>query len=321
MSRLIPALAGLAACLLVQGCVTQEIPYPTLQERYGLSASEEFIPAPGVRVHFTDEGPKKAPALILVHGFAASVHAWRPWSERLSSDYRLVAIDLPGHGLTQTPPGYAASLGKNAELVGKLADHLGIDRFVLAGNSMGGAVSLAFAMKHPERLNALVLVDAAGWPGEDGKRGGPPAFAGMFNNPVGHFFMKMIDVRMLAEGGLKSAYLDESLVTRDLLNRYADLAMAEGHRDVLLNQRSQPDKPWTPADFARINLPTLVMAGEQDKLIPVEDARAIAAAIPHARLVTYPQGGHLPMEQLPDETVRDLRDFLTSIRLSSVRAK
>ena len=112
--------------------------------------------------------------LILVHGFAASVHAWRPWVERLSNDYRLIAIDLPGHGLTETPDGYRASLEGNAELVDKLATHLGVDHFVLAGNSMGGAVSIAYAMKHAQRLDGLVLIDAAGWPGE---RSGRPAAA------------------------------------------------------------------------------------------------------------------------------------------------
>ncbi len=299
--------------LALAGCASREIPYADLKARYGLPASHVFEPVPGLRVHFTDEGNPDGRMLILVHGLAASVHAWRPWAQRLSADYRLLAIDLPGHGLTQAPPGYLATLEGNAALVDALAKEVGAKRFVLAGNSMGGAVSIAYAMAHPDKLDGLVLIDAAGWPGADGRRGGPPGIASLFNNPVGRWFMKLIDPRLIITGGLKSAYHDETLVTKDVADRYANFAMGVGHRDILLRQQPQPATPWTPADFGKISTPTLVLAGEKDALIPVEDARAIAAAIPGAKLVTYPEGGHLPMEQLPDETVRDLRAFLAAL--------
>lgn len=305
--------AGLALAGATAGCATREIPFAELRQTYGLPASRTFEPSPGVRVHYTDEGNREGRTLILVHGFAASVHAWRPWIERLSPDYRLVAIDLPGHGLTETPDNYRATLEGNAALVDALADQIGVQTFVLAGNSMGGAVSLAYAMAHPARLDGLVLVDAAGWPGDDGKRGGPPFFVGLVNNAVGHWFIKLFDPRLFATGGLKSAYHDEALVTDAVVDRYVDLALAKGHRDVLLTQRSQPGKPWTPVDFHAILIPALVMAGEEDALIPADDSRAIAAAIPGAKLAIYPDGGHLPMEQLPDETVKDLRAFLQTL--------
>lgn len=316
-----PAVSGmLGACLILAGCAGREIPIPELRLSYGLPSSRTFEPEPGLVVHYTDEGKADGRTLILVHGFAASVHAWRPWVERLDSDYRIIAIDLPGHGLTLAPKDYQASLDRNAALVGKLADHAGAETFVLAGNSMGGGVSLAYAMKNPARLEALVLVDAAGWPGEEGEeRGGPPGAFALLNNGFGRFILKLFDVNMFVGGGLKDAYLDETLVTDEVIARYTDLAMGEGHRDILLSQNSRPDTPWTPADFAKISVPVLVLSGEQDKLIPVEDARAIAAAIPGAKLVTYPEGGHLPMEQLPDETVRDLREFLDKLPRSENR--
>jgi pimeloyl-ACP methyl ester carboxylesterase len=179
---------------------------------------------------------------------------------------------------------------------------------------MGGAVSLVFAMKHPERLDGLVLVDAAGWPGEDGeKRGGPPGMFALFNNPVGRGVIKWFDPRMFATGGLKSAYLDETLVTKELVDRYGELALAPGHRDILLTQNSRSEALSSVSSFAKISVPTLVMSGEQDKLIPVDDSRAIAAAIPGAELVTYPEGGHVPMEQLPDQSARDLKIFLKTL--------
>jgi pimeloyl-ACP methyl ester carboxylesterase len=305
------AIAVLALAGALGACATREIPYATLEARYGLPSSQRFEPEPGLRIHFTDEGNREGRTLVLVHGFAASVHAWRPWIERLRDDYRLIAIDLPGHGLTEAPVGYRASLDSNAELVRQLADHAGAERFVLAGNSMGGAVSLVFAMKHGERLDGLVLVDAAGWPGAEGeRRGGPPSMFALFNNPVGRAILKWFDPRMFATGGLKSAYLDETLVTKELVDRYGELALAPGHRDILLTQNSRSEALSDAAAFAAILVPTLVMSGEQDMLIPVEDSRAIAAAIPGAVLVTYPEGGHVPMEQLPDKSARDVAAFL-----------
>jgi pimeloyl-ACP methyl ester carboxylesterase len=310
-----PALAALLFASMLTACATREIPYAELTARYGLPSSHRFEPQPGLIVHYTDEGNPAGRTLILVHGFAASVHAWRPWVERLSGDYRLIAIDLPGHGLTKAPKGYRASLEGNAALIDSLADHAHVSRFVLVGHSMGGAVSLGYAMDRQEGPNALVLINSAGWPGEDGKKSsGPPAFVQLLiNNPVGRGIAKLFEPRLFAGGGLKSAYLDETLVTDALLDRYADLAMAPGHRDVLLTQRSSPATPIIGKDFLKITAPTLVLAGEKDKLIPVADSKAIAAAIPNARIVTYPEGGHLPMEQLPDQSTRDVDDFLKSL--------
>lgn len=302
------AIAGLS--LSLWACAPREIPFAELQLEYGLPASHTFEPLPGLTVHYTDEGRRDGRVILLVHGFAASVHAWRPWVERLSDAYRIVAIDLPGHGLTQTPDGYRATLEGNAGLVDALAQHLQIDSFVIAGNSMGGAVSLAYAMAHPEKLDGLVLVCSAGWPSEGG---GPPGAFGLLNNDIGRFFLKLVDPKLVIPEGLRSAYLDETLVTDDVIDRYTDLALGAGHRDVLLTQRSRPEPPWTPETFRDISTPTLVMVGARDAVIPPANSRAFAQTIPNAYLVTYPDGGHLPMEQLPDETARHLRAFILGL--------
>jgi len=309
------ALAGalvLAMAGSLWACAPREIPFADLRLAHGLPASHTFEPSPGVRVHYTDEGPRTGRTLVLVHGFAASVHAWRPWVERLSGRYRLIAIDLPGHGLTETPAGYRATLEGNAQLVDALARHLRLERFILAGNSMGGAVSLSYAMAHPDKLDGLVLVCAAGWPGE-GERGGPPGAFALLGNDFGRFILKLVDPKLVVPDGLRAAYHDRAMVTDAVIDRYVDLALGEGHRDVLLTQRSQPVPPWTPETFRRITTPTLVMVGEKDALIPPANSRALAEAIPGAYLVSYPEGGHLPMEQLPDETARHLEAFIRGL--------
>lgn len=300
---------GMLAALLLAGCAQRDIPYAQLEAKYASPASRYADLPGGVRMHYRDQGDRAKPAVVMVHGFAASLHAWEPWVARLGGDYRTISLDLPGHGLTQAPAGYRASTAGNVALVDELTRRLGAERFVLVGNSMGGGVAWSYALAHPGRLRGLVLVDAAGWPGPRSGEG-PPLIFRLLGNPVGRAILKSFDPRPMAERGLKQAYLDPRLVTPALVDRYAELARAPGHKDILLTMQSRSGAPVTPATFAAIHVPTLVMAGEQDRLIPVAQARAMAAAIPGARLVVYPDGGHVPMEQLPDRSVRDLREFL-----------
>lgn len=298
--------AGLSAC------AKPELPWAQLESRYAGPASHYMDLPDGVRVHYRDEGVRSGRTVVLVHGFAASLHAWEPWVTRLSPDYRVITLDLAGHGLTRTPQGYRISTEGQMALVDAVTRKLGVERFVLGGNSMGGAVAWSYALAHPERLQGLVLVDAAGWP-VAGKRESSPLAFKLLANPVGRAVLKSIDLRMIAERGLKQAYGDEALVTDKLVDRYVDLALAPGRRELILTSQSRPREPVTPATFARIAVPTLVMTGEQDKVIPAAASRGLASAIPGARLITYPGVGHVPMEQIPERSAQDLKVFLAEL--------
>ena len=298
--------------LALSACARPELPWSQLESRYAGPASRYMDLPNGVRVHYRDEGDRGGRPIVLVHGFAASLHAWEPWVARLSPDYRVISLDLAGHGLTRTPQGYRISTEGQVALVDAVTRKLGVERFVLGGNSMGGAVAWSYALAHPQRLQGLVLVDAAGWPVEGKREGAPLAFK-LLANPVGRAVLKSIDLRSIAEKGLKQAYLDETLVTDELVDRYADLALAPGRRELILNSQSRPREPVTRATFAKINLPTLVRTGEQDKVIPASASRGLAGAIPGAKLITYAGVGHVPMEQIPDQSARDLKAFLAGL--------
>lgn len=306
--RLVPVVL---ASVWLAGCLAPDIPYLQLESRYGAAASRYVTLTSGVRMHYRDEGPRGAPAIVLVHGFAASLHAWEPWAQSLKGDYRVVTLDLPGHGLTRAPTDYRSSAAANVAAVDELTRRLGVERFVLAGNSMGGAVAWSYALAHPERLNGLVLVNAAGWPSPERSEGGPAVFK-LLSNPAGRALLRNLDPRPLAARGLKQAYQDETLVTPALVDRYVELARAPGHR-AILTRRAGGGAPVTPETFAAIRAPTLVMVGLKDQVIPAAQSRAFASAIPGARLVTYPEGGHVPMEQMPEQSVHDLRAFLDGL--------
>lgn len=305
-------LVGLAAVWLT-ACTARDIPYAKLEAKYASPASR-FMDLPGdLRVHYRDQGPRDAPVVVLVHGFAASLHAWEPWVARLP-DYRVVTLNLPGHGLTRAPDDYTPATDRSVQVVDQVATQLGLPSFVLGGNSMGGGVAWNYALKHPDRLRGLVLVDAAGWPVPGERREGSPLVFKLLANPVGRAVLRNVDPALMAEKGLKQAYLDDSLVTPELVARYVELARAPGHRAILTGGRGgRPASMVTPETFRAITVPTLVMTGEKDSIIPADHSRGLAKAIPGATLVTYPDGGHVPMEQLPDRSAADLRKFLEAL--------
>lgn len=302
-----------ASVLALAGCA-RDIPYPTLKAKYATPASRFLLLPDGVTVHYRDQGKADGPPIVMVHGFAANLDAWEPWVARLGRDDRIITLDLPAHGLTLVPRGYRVSTAGQVEVVDQLTRALGVDRFVLAGNSMGGGVAWTYALAHPDHVRALVLVDSVGLPpaAKSGasRTGGPPLVFVLLGNPVGRALLRQIDPRPLAERGLKQAYIDPALVTPALVDRYVELARAPEHRALLLAAQDRPRTPVTAQTFAGIHTPTLVMHGAADTVIPLGAGQALAAAIPGARLIVYPGVGHVPMEQIPDRSAADLRNFL-----------
>ena len=284
-----------------------DIAYDSLEAKYDSPASRYMDLGGGLRVHYRDEGRRDGPTLVLVHGYAASLHTWEPWVRSLSSDYRVITLDLPGHGLTRADQGYTVGRQGFGAAVDQVTRNLGVDRFTLAGNSMGGGVAWEYAIDHPERVEGLVLVDAAGWPRE---RGGGVLIFNILRHPWGRALLKNIDTQALVRQGLKSAYIDQSLVTPQLVDRYVELARAPGHRDILLGLQSGPRRPASPQLLSSIKAPTLIMFGEKDTVIPASDGSKFAAAIPGSTLILYPEVGHVPMEQIPDRSAADLKAWL-----------
>lgn len=307
-------LAVLAVLLVVAWFALQrpDTPYETLEATYAGPASQYMDLGDGVRVHYRDEGDRAGPTLVLVHGFSASLHTWEPWVQRLGGEYRIISLDLPGHGLTRAPEGYNATIEGYAEIVDRVTSQVGAPKFVLAGNSMGGNVAWVYALKHPERLDGLVLVDAAGWPDQYGGEGEPVVFK-VLTNPVGRALVGKLDATAMTRNGLRAAFeptpdmADEVMVTR-----YVQMARAPGHRDILLSiMRGNSERPVaTKEDLAAIRTPTLIMHGDTDKLINVAAGRKFADAIPGSTLIVYPQVGHVPMEHIADKSAADLKAWL-----------
>ncbi len=286
-----------------------DIPYATLEQRYASPTASHYLDLPGgVRVHYRDEGNPSGPVLMLVHGYSASSMDWDGWVKALGDRYRIIAPDLPGHGLTRSPKGFQVTPAVQVGVVDAVAQRLNLGRFVIAGSSMGGGVAWRYALAHPDRVSGLVLVDAAGWPPSAASQSGGSLIFALMANPVSRAVLKNLDNRPLMRQGLEAAFYDPALVTDAVVTRYFDFARAPGHRDIL-TQDVMGDFA-TPERLAAIHVPTLVMVGENDLLIPASDGPRFANAIPGAKLILYPGVGHVPMEQIPERSAGDLRTWL-----------
>jgi pimeloyl-ACP methyl ester carboxylesterase len=287
---------------------TPDIPRAELVAKYANPPSQFLTLADGTRVHFRDRGPRTAPALVLVHGSNASLFTWEAWASRLDDTFRVVTIDMQGHGLTGSVPSRDYSQQAMAELVGQVAGRLGLARFALGGNSMGGGVAALFAEEYPERVTQLILVDAGGMPSKAGDRI-PLAFR-IARIPVLDQILLRVTPRALVVEGLNDAIVRKSVVDDAMIDRYWDFARMEGTREATLERFRLLQDHYVAAHTARLTMPTLVLWGEEDHLVPVEAAHMWVKSIVGAKLIIYPATGHLPQEEVPDRSAADVRSFL-----------
>jgi len=316
-------LGGLAvllalAALLIGGVYfamkRPDIPLADLAARYESPASRYIDLPDGVRMHYRDEGQAAgAPTLLLIHGFSSSLHTWEPWVERLGDTYRIVSLDLPGHGLTSAPEGYDASIEAFRDDVHAFTEAIDLQRFAIAGNSMGGNVSWEYALAHPEQVEALILVDSSGWEEVRDEYRNEPQIFKLLRNPVIGPAMAQLDNTALIRQGLESSFVDTALVDDAMVSRYSDLARAPGHRDILLQVTLgfRERNYATPERLAPLaNMPVLILHGDTDNLVPTEHGRQFADAISGSQLVIFEATGHLPQEERADDSAMAVHEFL-----------
>lgn len=298
--------------LVVAGLITIRqgpIPYATLEARYATPASRYLDLPGGLHIHYRDEGRRGAPVVVLVHGFSDSTATWNGWIHALGQDYRLISLDLPGHGLTRAPPSYVANSKAFDDVVDQTTRKLGVNHFALAGNSMGGAVAWRYALAHPDRLTALILVDAAGWPETSAGRDPPLAFK-LLRTGLGRWLLRQIDLKPLIRDGLKKAFYDPSKADPAMVDRFSDFSHAPDHPAIISNMQDGDRSYANKHQLSAIRTPTLVMHGDHDRLIPMENSQGFADAIPGAQLIVYPKVGHLPQMEIPERSAADLKAFL-----------
>ena len=271
-------------------------------------APSVFLNVAGMRVHMRDEGPRDdASPIVLLHGFASSLHTWDGWAAALTSKRRVVRFDLSGFGLTGPSPDGIYSGDDDMRLVIAVLDHLGIERCVLGGNSLGGGISLRTALAHPARVEKLILVDSGGYPTRPTSK---PIVFYLARLPMIEWMVGHTLPRGLVEQGLRNVYGDASKVTPELVDRSRELTQRAGNRRALI-ERGRQSRPTTVAHrIAELKLPTLIIWGGQDRLIPPDTAERFHHDIAGSTLVIFDDLGHMPQEEDPARTTAAVKQFL-----------
>jgi pimeloyl-ACP methyl ester carboxylesterase len=299
-----------------------DVPYETLEATYA-NAESQYLNLPGdIRVHYRDQGDPTKPVLLMVHGFSASLHTWEPLLEFLGPHYRMISLDLPGHGLTRAPGDLEVSPTYYADLLEQFAVAMELDSFNLMGSSMGGHVAWEYTLAHPERVDALILVAAAGWPREDAAGARRPAILQLIGVPVIGPMLRDLENRPLVEQGLKASFADPAKVDAAMVDRYVNLSRAPGHRQLLISisQRFGELQGATPERLAAITAPVLVMAGKLDNLVPFAHAERFSTAIPRATTAFFDDLGHIPQEEDPRRAAINIAAFLDVVMLANEQA-
>lgn len=275
-------------------------------------APSDFVELKGMVVHLRDEGPRDDPLpLVLLHGAGASLHTWEGWVGALKGQRRVITLDLPGFGLTGPFTGsyddQDYSGDAHARFVIDLLDALKLPRVVLGGNSLGGEIAWRTAWLQPTRVHSLVLVDALGPPFTP--ESVPLGFI-VARIPALRWVMEAVLPRAVVTQSLASVYGDPARISADLVDRYFELTLRDGNRRALGLLMSQKQPGQDAERIATLKLPTLILWGGRDHLIPPAVGAEFERLISGSRRVVFAELGHVPHEEDPARSVVPVKAFL-----------
>ena len=263
-----------------------------------------------LNLHFAALG--KGRTLLFLHGFGANSYTWSKVSPTLSQNYRLILIDLKGHGASPKPNDRAYSLHDQAELVSAFITDNGLEDVTLIGHSLGGGIALLVALrlasKVPNAISSLILIDSIAYSQP------LPSFIKILRIPIlAQLSVWLVPNRLQTLQVLKLAYYDSDKITDETINAYsAPLSLPGAHRALI-----ETAKQIIPQDIEEIGLrygtirvPTLLLWGKHDRIVPLEIAERLHRSIRNSDLVVIDEVGHVPQEEAPAATLQAIQKFL-----------
>lgn len=307
------ALLGVSGSAFYFWRATQGAPADALEAQYA-TTSDRFINIAGARVRVREEGNKDAPVILLIHGFTFSLESWDAWAEALQSDYRIIRYDLLGHGLTGPDPKERYAPEERAAFIGEVMDALEVSSAIITGNSLGGLAAWRFAADNPERVDALIMISPGAYP-----------YNGVTDTPaeipaaMKAYLMTAPEAGVRASAGL--VYHDDTKITEDRITVLRDMMRRQGNGAAMVRSLEEFTLPDPSETLARITAPTLILWGEEDIVIPVEQGSRLERDINNARLITYPGVGHAAQEEAPQQSVQDAMAFLSMLGQSATETQ
>lgn len=273
-----------------------------------------FLEINGLDVHLKRSGQGE-PVFILLHGFGASTFSWREVIDPLSEYGVVIAYDRPAFGLTERPLNWEGAnpytQESNIDLLLGLMDEMGIEQAILVGNSAGGTLGTAFTLEHPNRVQALIQVNAAIYQ----TRPDVPILNWLFSTPQVDHIGPLIARRLAGGQGdafIRSAWSDPSQVEEnpEIIAGYRRPLMADNWDRALWEHTKAASAPGLAERLIDIQVPTLVIAGADDQIVPLEASLRLAEDIPGTSLVVIENCGHLPQEECPVDFLAAIDNFI-----------
>ena len=267
----------------------------------------KFLPVLGMQVHYRVEGPASDTLpIVLIHGTSASLHTWDSLTLLLKDKKKIIRFDLPAFGLT----GPNKENTYNAEVynifVDSVLEKLQVTSCIVAGNSLGGSIAWHYALYNKKRVQQLILLDASGYPKKNEKGSIGFKIASM---PVINNLLLWVTPKFLVKKSLEGVFVDKTKINNESIDRYHDLLLREGNRKAALSIFKAGFKP-NPEPIKTIQIPTLIIWGDQDQLINVSNAYLFNKDIKGSKLVVLQNVGHAPMEETPTKVAAAICTFL-----------
>lgn len=295
--------ATIITALSIMACAPTTPPTLAVNSPY-FQSIDQIITISGVDIRYRDEGAKDAPAIVMIHGFTASLETWDAVAGALQNDYRVIRLDLPGHGLSGTDETGDYSNERTVQIVGAFIDKLTLDAPIIMGNSLGGLVAWRLAAANPERVSNLILIAPGGF-----------SINGVTDSPVDVPAMVKYYLSKAPAAGVKQAttalYGDPSKLSPERLSQVTDMMQRPGNGDSFVVRAAQFTLPAPEVTLSRVTTPTLILWGSKDVMVPPDHGARFAAAMPNAALISYDGAGHLPHEEIPEKVSADIRGFLS----------
>lgn len=307
-------LSGLIALVVIAFTIfwfarPADISFEKLKATIPHAESSKFVEINGVRIHYQEKG--QGVPLVLIHGYASSVYTWKDVFEPLSGKFRVIAIDLKGFGFSEKPDGDYTRRAQ-AEIVNGLLENLKIEKAWIVGNSMGGETALNVALNHPEKVLGLILIDSAGV-----KVPGTTSLAPWYLQiPVLGQALTALALTSdnLVRKGLQKSFYDDSKITDDRVNFYYRPLKTRDGQLAARGARLQFDLYPIEDQLVKINVPTMIIWGAEDELIPLEAGRKMNSLIKNSKLTVFENCGHVPQEELPERVHNELTNFIVETK-------
>lgn len=295
---------GITGALFIMFFLTPDLKRQDLESKYA-QAPSEFLVLNGDRVHYRDTGPRGAPSMVLLHGFASSLQTWDNWAQKLEADHRVIRLDLAGFGLTGASADEDYSDLADVQRLEQFVHALDLQEFILVGHSMGGRIAWNYASRYPNRVTHLVLLAPDGYPPEGQKLGDKPYDVGSIAELI-----QWVLPKWLVKKSLESAFYNPKSLDDALLERYYDMLRAPTVRQSILARMRQTINSDPVDRLQRIKAPTLLLWGQGDLMIPSRNSADYQKALARSEVVILPKAGHLLQEENPMVALSCLLNFI-----------